>query len=88
MKYLPFLLTLIVIGCSSEKREETIDREIRLKEVRKGHEVIKLIIDHQKTVEDTSEIHYTADIKIKLKEPMVFYCRFPQRIPNPKIALY
>ena len=71
MRFFPFILLILFMGCSSEKKEETIDREIKLKEVRKGHEVIKLTINHQITVQDTSEIYYSADIKINAKDSSI-----------------
>ena len=71
MKYLPFLVLLGTFGCGSEKREDTIEREIRLKEVRRGHEVINLTINPEKRVADTSEIHYKAEIMVMSKDTTI-----------------
>ena len=71
MKYLQYLLIILLTGCGSEKKADTIDREIRLKEVRRGHEVISLKINLEKNVADTSEIYYQADIRMKSKDSTV-----------------
>ena len=71
MKYLPYLLIILLISCNSEKREETIQREIRLKESRKGHDVVKLTINLEKTMDDTSAIYYDADIRMVSKDSTI-----------------
>ena len=61
----------MIISCGSEKREDTIQREIKLKETRKGYEVVKLNIVREKTMADTSEVYFNADIKIKTKDSTI-----------------
>lgn len=71
MKYLHWIPLFFLVACNAEKKEDTIQREIKLKEIRKGHDVTKLIIMTQNTVDDTSEIQYQADIKTKLKDSTI-----------------
>lgn len=71
MKYLQYLLIIFLISCQSEKKEDTIIREIKLKEIRNGHELVKLTINLEKTVADTSEIYYHADIRIKSRDSSI-----------------
>lgn len=68
MKFLFYPFILCLAGCGTENREDTIQREIRLKETRRGHEVVNLTINLEKIVADTSEIHYHANIRIKSKD--------------------
>ena len=71
MNYFPFLLIILLFGCGSEKREDIIRREIKLKEVRRGNDVVKLKVNLEKNVEDTSEIYYQADVRTKTKDSTI-----------------
>ena len=71
MKYLQYLFIILVIGCGSERKEDTIDREIRLKEIRKGNNLIKFRINLEKYAADTSEIYYQADIRLSSKDSTI-----------------
>ena len=65
MRILYFLVFIFVTGCSHEKREATINREIKLKEARRGRELVKLSINNEKIIADTTAIYYQADVRIK-----------------------
>ena len=71
MNYLPFLLIILLFSCNSEKKEDIIRREIKLKEVRRGNDVVKLKVNIVKNVEDTSEIYYQADVRTKTKDSSI-----------------
>lgn len=71
MKYLQFIPLLFLLACNAEKKEDVIRREITLREIRKGHHITKLVINTQNTVDDTSEIHYEANIRIKQVDSVI-----------------
>ena len=71
MKFIILILLVSVAGCSNEKREEVIQREIKLKEARRGHDVTKLAIKSEKTTDDTSAIYYRAEITFKSKDSTI-----------------
>ena len=64
-------MILLLFSCNSEKKEDIIRREIKLKEVRRGNDVVKLKVNIEKNVEDTSEIYYQADIRTKTKDSTI-----------------
>ena len=71
MKILQIIIITLLMSCAREKKGDTINREIKLKEARKGHEVVHLTISHEKTVEDTSAVYYNAVVKIKSKDSTI-----------------
>lgn len=60
-----------LFSCAGEKRSDVIKREIKLKEARKGHDLIQLSILHEKIFEDTSAVYYNAAVKIKLRDSTI-----------------
>ena len=71
MKILACSLLLFLFSCGNEKKEDTIRREIKLKEIRKGREVVNLSITRETTVADTSDIFYHAEVRIKSKDSTI-----------------
>ena len=71
MNHLVALLIILLPCCSSEKKEDIIRREIKLKEIRRGNDVVKLTINSEENVDDTSEIHYQADVRTKSKDSTI-----------------
>lgn len=64
-KYLPFLF---FYSCS---QGDTIQREIKLKEARKGYELLNFSIIYKKDINDTAAIYFNATIKTSTKDSLI-----------------
>ena len=72
MKLILLLFCISLISCGGEKKEDVIFREIKLKEARKGREMVKLLINKERTSDDTTAIYYHAQVKTRSKDSTVF----------------
>ena len=62
-----FILTLF-FGCS---QNDTIKREIKLQEARKGYELLDISITREKNLNDTSAVYFNATIKTGEKDSVI-----------------
>ncbi|MDQ6757548.1 MAG: hypothetical protein M3004_11500 [Bacteroidota bacterium] len=67
-KYIKYIPLLLLISCS---KEDAIKREIKLKEARKGFELVNFSITQKRSMNDTSAIYFTASIKTTTKDSVI-----------------
>ncbi len=66
IKYFKYFLLIFIFSCNSG--EDVIKREIKLKEARKGYELLNYEVSKRINIKDTSELFFKAIIKTSAKD--------------------
>ena len=70
--YLPFILFgfLLFTGCGRTD-DESIKREIKIREARRGHDLVTLDVNYHKNASDTFAVYYKASVKVHEKDSTI-----------------